>query len=173
MKLVPAGSTGRPASLCILAGLLAVGLLLALSAPQAGADDYNRAGLVIDYGDGNVATFCVSFYEESITGMEVLERAGRQLVGGFGGGAVCAIDGVGCPGDDCWCECRGSSDCTYWIYWHLVDGEWVYSGGGAAGYQVHDGDVEGWIWGGGDTSGGAQPPVYTIEQLEHLCQPPS
>jgi hypothetical protein len=174
MELIPAGSTGRPAKFYTLAGLLVVGLLLAVSALQAGADDYNRAGLVIDYGGGNVATFCVSFYEDSITGIDVLERAGRQLVGGFGGGAVCAIDKVGClDPNDCWCECRGSSDCIYWIYWHLKDGNWKYAGVGAAGYQVHDGDVEGWIWGGGDTSGGAQPPVYTIEQLEHLCQPPS
>jgi len=173
MKLVPAGSTGRQAKLYTLAGLLVVGLLLAVSAPQAGADDYNRAGLVIDYG-GNVATFCVSFYEDSITGMDVLERAGRQLVGGFGGGAVCAIDRVGCPANDCWCECRNpSSGCTYWIYWHLIGGKWVYSSRGAAGYQVHNGDVEGWIWGSGSSSGGAQPPVYTMEQLEPLCQPPS
>jgi len=175
MKLIPAGSTGRLTKLYILAGLLAVRLLFAVSAPQAGADDYNRAGLVIDYGGGNVATFCVSFYEDSITGMDVLERAGRQLVGGFGGGAVCAIDGVGCfDPNDCWCECRNpSSGCTYWIYWHLKDGNWKYAGVGAAGYQVHDGDVEGWIWGSGSTSGGTQPPVYTMEQLEHLCQPPS
>jgi hypothetical protein len=171
MKLVLAGSTERTVRLYTLAGLLIAGLLLAVSAPQAGADDYNRAGLVIDYGDGNVATFCVSFYEDSITGMDVLERAGRQLVGGFGGGAICAIDGVGCPANDCWCECRNpSSGCTYWLYWHLMDGEWVYSSLGATGYQVHDGDVEGWVWGSGDMGEGAQPPVYTIEQL---CQPPS
>ena len=149
MKFVPAGSTGHSAKLYLLAVLLAAGLLFSVSAPRTGADDYNRAGLVIDYGDGNVATFCVSFYEDSITGMDVLEQAGRQLVGGFGGGTVCAIDGVGCPGHDCWCECQGSSDCTYWIYWHLKDGNWEYAGVGAAGYQVYNGDVEGWIWGGG------------------------
>ncbi|MFB0535761.1 MAG: hypothetical protein ACETWR_12360 [Anaerolineae bacterium] len=174
MKLVPAGSTGHPAKLYTLAVLLLAVLLLAVSASQAGAEDYNRAGLVIDYGGGNVATFCVSFYEDSITGMDVLERAGRQLVGGFGGGAVCAIDRVGCLApNDCWCECQRSSDCIYWIYWHLKDGTWKYAGVGAAAYQVHDGDVEGWIWGSGSTSGGAQPPVYTMEQLGPLCQPPS
>jgi len=49
----------------------------------------------------------------------------------------------------------------------------VYSSLGAAAYQVHDGDVEGWVWGSGSTGGGAQPPIYTMEQLEPLCQPPS
>jgi hypothetical protein len=174
MNLVPAGSARHPAKPYIVAAVLAVGLLFAVSGPQAGANDYNRAGLVIDYGDGNVATFCVSFYEESITGMDVLERAGRRLELGFSGGAICAVDGVGCPGNDCWCECRDpSSGCIHWMYWHFLDGKWIYSSLGAAGYQVHDGDVEGWIWGSGDTGGGAQPPVYTMEQLEHLCQPPS
>jgi len=174
MKLLSSCFTKRTASLYTLAGLLVVGLLLAVSAPQAGANDYHRAGLVIDYGGGNVATFCVSFNEDSITGMDVLERAERQLVSGFGGGAICAIDGVGCPANDCWCQCRNpSSGCTYWIYWHLRGGEWVYSSLGAAAYPVHDGEVEGWVWGSGSTGGGAQPPVYTIEQLEPLCQPPS
>ena len=148
-------------------------LLTILLLTPAEADGPNRAGLIIDYGDGNVATFCVEFDEESISGMEVLERAGRELVLGFGGVTVCAIDGVGCLGsDDCWCECGNPSQgCTYWMYWHLKGGEWRYSEAGAAGYPVYDGDVEGWVWGSGSTEGGVQPPVYTIEQICNLLTP--
>jgi hypothetical protein len=138
-------------------------LLIILLLTPAEADGPNRAGLVIDYGDGNAVTFCVEFEEESITGIEVLERAGREFVLGFGGGAVCAVDGVGCPGDDCWCECGNPSQgCIYWMYWHLKGGEWRYSEAGAAAYPIYDGDVEGWVWGSGSTEGGAQPPVCNI-----------
>ena len=141
-------------------------LLTILLLTLAEADGPNRAGLIIDYGDGNVATLCVEFDEGSISGMEVLERAGRELVLGFGGVTVCAIDGVGCPSDKCWCECDNPSQgCTYWMYYHLKDGEWRYSEAGAAGYPVYDGDVEGWVWGSGSTEGGEQPRVYTIEQI--------
>ncbi len=147
-------------------------LLIILLLTPAEADGPNRAGLIIDYGDGNVATLCVEFDEESISGLEVLEQAGRELVLGFGGVTVCAIDGVGCPGDDCWCECGNPSQgCTYWVYHHLKDGEWRYSEAGAAGYPVYDGDVEGWVWGSGSSEGGAQPPVYTIEQICNLLTP--
>jgi hypothetical protein len=147
-------------------------LLASLLPAPAEANGPKQVGLVIDYGDGSVGTFCVEFSEDSISGREVLERAGRQLELGFGGGTVCKIDGVGCPGDNCWCNCQDpSAGCIYWIYWHLVGGGWEYSGGGAAGYQVRDGDVEGWAWGSGSIgSGGVQPPVYTIEQI---CQPPT
>jgi hypothetical protein len=161
----------RPARRWFLLSFILLLLIILLLMP-AEADGPNRAGLVIDYGDGNTATFCVEFDEESITGMEVLERAGRELALGFGGGTVCAIDGVGCPSDNCWCECGNASQgCTYWIYWHLKDGEWRYSEAGAAGYPVYDGDIEGWVWGSGSTQGGAPPPVYTIEQICNLPPP--
>jgi len=161
----------RPARRWFLLSFILLLLIILLLTP-AEADGPNRAGLIVDYGDGNVATFCVEFDEESITGMEVLERAGRELALGFGGVTVCAIDGVGCPSDDCWCECGSASQgCTYWIYWHLKDGEWRYSEAGAAGYPVYNGDIEGWVWGSGSTQGGAQPPVYTIEQICNLPPP--
>ena len=67
---------------------------------------------------------------------------------GFGGAVACSIDGVGCPSTNCWCQCPVVDEsCTYWTYWHLEDGTWIASGGGAGGYQLHDGDIDGWKWG--------------------------
>jgi hypothetical protein len=142
-------------------------LLVSLIPAPAYADGPNQAGLVVDFGHGNVQTYCVSFAGESITGLDMLQQAGLELVTGFGGGAMCSINGVGCPGDDCWCQCHDTSNCTYWIYWHLKGGTWQYSGAGASLYQVHNSDIEGWVWGTGTPGGGAQPPPISFDQI---CQ---
>jgi hypothetical protein len=78
------------------------------------------------------------------------------------GYGVCAIGGEGCPaGQDCFCECRGSP-CAYWVYSHLgPDGSWAISGVGASGWEVRDGDVDGWVWG----DGSAAPPVVAFEEI--------
>jgi hypothetical protein len=78
------------------------------------------------------------------------------------GYGVCAIEGEGCPaGQDCFCQCR-SIPCAYWVYSHRrPDGSWAISGVGASGWEVHDGDVDGWVWGDGSTA----PPIVTFEQI--------
>jgi hypothetical protein len=148
-------------------------LLLGLPAgASVGADGPNRVGLVVQFGDGSVISRCVEFSEPSLSGYEVLARAGLTVVAEFSGlgAAVCKVQNDGCdyPAETCFCQCEGSP-CTYWVYHHLVDGAWQYSGFGAGSYQVSDGAVEGWAWGQGDPNGGVQPPVMTFEQI---CAPP-
>lgn len=129
----------------------------------------HRAGLVVVYGDGTVVTRCVGFAEDSISGVDLIRRSGLPVVldayGGLGYG-VCAIGGVGCAaGQDCFCQCRGNP-CAYWIYSHRqADGAWVASGLGASAWQLHDGDVDGWVWGDGTVS---PPPV----SFEEACASP-
>jgi hypothetical protein len=150
--------------------LIVLALLAAFGSGQsARADGPNRAGLIIDYGGGQVVTDCISFDESSISGLEMLLRSGRTLVTGFGGGTVCSVDGVGCSdGNNCWCECQGSP-CRYWIYYYLSGGQWAYSSQGYTARRVRDGDVEGWVWGEGQlNAGGAMPPLLAFDQL---CAP--
>jgi hypothetical protein len=109
-------------------------------------------------GDGTLATRCVAFSEAEISGLNVLEQSRLEIV--TSQGAVCAIGGTGCPADNCWCQCQGTP-CIYWSYWHWLAGAWEYSQAGAAGYQVHDGDIEGWRWGEGETP----PPAVLFEQI--------
>ena len=117
----------------------------------AGAE-LRHAGLVVVFDDGRTETRCVEFAEESISGAELLERSGLEVVfSGFGGlgSAVCRIDGVGCSDpDDCFCQCRGA-DCAYWSYWGFRDGAWRIFGVGPSQRDVRDGDVDGWVWGSG------------------------
>lgn len=133
-----------------------------------------KAGLVVDFGDGNVYTACVDLGPDGqATGEEVLRASGLDVLIEYSpmGGAVCRIDNRGCnyPAQPCWCECM-SSPCVYWAYHHLVDGQWVYSTRGASSYVVRAGDVEGWAWGAGTVAQGAQPALRTFAEI---CAPPT
>jgi hypothetical protein len=133
----------------------------------------NRAALLIQYGEGEVWTACVPFEEPEITGLELLLRAGLEVVssGSSGmGSMVCKIGQRGC--DDptrCLCECKGAA-CVYWSYWHQVDGAWRYSNVGASSYRVRPGAVEAWVWGPGSIAEAPQPPPIAFDQI---CLPPT
>ena len=155
--------------------ILALLLILGASFSTSQADEFNRAGLVIQFGDGTVVQSCVKFTESSITGYELLNSAGLAVYfEDYGGSnaAVCGLDtgnnSNGCeyPADDCWCECTDPNDCRYWAYHHLIDGAWQYSVDGASGWTIENGMVDGWGWGLGviDNSGVA-PPAIPFEQI--------
>lgn len=160
----------------VAARLVGVALLLAgifvWSPVQAQEAAPSRAGLVIDFGEGNVSTACVDLGNDGqATGEEVLRASGLDVVMEFTavGGAVCRIGNQGCayPSEPCWCQCM-SSPCIYWAYYHLVGGQWVYSSTGASTHIVHSGDVEGWAWGAGTVAIGALPALRTFDQI---CAP--
>ena len=101
----------------------------------------NHVALVIEHGDGSVATSCVSFSDTSITGQRVLEIAAvswsGQSFGGFGQ-AVCALDGepahyATCPGKD-----------NYWaIFGSRAGGAWQLAAAGISTLTFSNGDAEG------------------------------
>ncbi len=154
---------------------LGVGLAPAIAGNStvcaAAATGAPHAALVVDTGSG-VATYCVALGAPSITGIQLVEQAGRQSGMtyrlGFGGQAVCMLNGVGGPsGDDC---LTGQS--SYWGFW-VGDGSggWTWSSAGAGSVSVHDGDVQGWAWGVGiDGATHPQPPAT---RLTDVCKAPS
>ncbi len=117
------------------------------------------AGLVVQFEDGSVVTDCLSFSEKNITGLELLGRSGLDIA--TWGTAVCRIGSAGCdyPAERCFCECL-APPCRFWSYWQWRDGRWVYSEVGASQRQVSDGDIDGWVWGDGQS-----PPVAIPEQI--------
>lgn len=152
-----------------LTGIVLLWLGLFWFALPVAAETPNRAGLIILHGDGRVATRCVEFSEESISGAELLTRSGLALnLEATGMGAsVCSIEGEGCgPGSNCFCQCQ-SSPCLYWSYWQMDAGEWRYANLGAGLTQVRDGMVEGWVWGEGNMRDEAEskPPLMTLDDL--------
>jgi hypothetical protein len=140
-------------------------------------DDGNRAGLVVQFGDGSLFTACVELGPAgTATGEEVLQSSGLTALidygSGYSGGTVCKIEGEGCdfPAENCFCQCtmKPGDPCIYWSYFHLVDGQWRYSPQGASMYEVAPGDVEGWAWGLGSSGTGVAPPVIPFEEI---CYP--
>jgi len=132
-----------------LALLLPVAILASLAslAPVAtvvtscAAAGSNHAALVVEHADGSVVTRCVAFDTGSISGEELLNRAGiawsAKTFGGFGD-AVCALDGepaqyADCPGKD-----------RYWAVFVARSGaSWQLANVGISALAMHDGDAEG------------------------------
>jgi hypothetical protein len=147
---------------------LGFGPALAGGAPAcaAAASGAPHAALVVDTGS-DVTTYCVALGAPSITGIQLIQKAGQQFGLsyrlGFGGQAVCMLNGVGGPsGDDC---LTGQSE--YWGYW-IGDGSggWTWSSSGAASATASDGDVQGWAWGVGiDGTTHPQPPATSLADV--------
>jgi hypothetical protein len=109
----------------------------------------HQAGLAVFSGDGSVYTACVSFTEDSISGLDLLDRSGLSIETATNpnqGTAVCKINGVGCPSNDCFCKMP-----DYWSYWQPNESGWAYSATGSDQSQVVDGGVNAWSWGAGDS----------------------
>ncbi len=164
--------TLRAAVLGALVGSLAVAGMVssAFSAPAGPeAQALNRVAIVVDTGSGPVSR-CVSFAEDSISGIEALNRAGlAPVVRGFSGegGAVCGLNGVGCPADSSCLTCQAPN---YWAYYRADNGAggFAYSSVGAGAIAVTDGDVEGWRWGTG-----AAPSYRSFGSICPLQPPPT
>jgi hypothetical protein len=118
----------------------------------------SQVGLAIFPGDGTVITACVSFTEQSISGLELLQRSGASLETATNptqGTAVCKIGDVGCPPGDCFCSMP-----TYWSFWQLSGEVWEYAVLGAEQSQVVNGAVNAWSWASGDP-----PPMITYQNI--------
>ncbi|MEM7118817.1 MAG: hypothetical protein AAF614_40745 [Chloroflexota bacterium] len=139
-------------------------LLSAVFLSGVSAQTTQRAGVVVDFGNGRFQTACITFTEPQISGLELLQRADLPLeVDEQAAGAlVCGIDGTGCPADDCFCQCRSGTDCQFWNYAHLQNGAWQFSGVGASQYTVINGDVDGWAWG---NNGTLPAPNFSLEMI--------
>ncbi len=156
--------------LIILIGLVLIIVGLAPTHAQGPDGRAHHAGVVVQYPTGEIVSACVGFDEETISGYDLMARAGFDVVaeGSNGLGAlVCSIDGQGCdyPNESCACRCEGGSECDYWAYTHLIDGVWQYSTLGASSYKVRDGAVDGWSWGGGAPGQGSTPPLTSWDAV--------
>ncbi len=106
-------------------------------------DGEKDADVIVQFGDSDAVIRPIEFRGD-ISGLDALELSGLDVVTtttGFGP-AVCSIDGVGCPADDCFCRTE------YWGY-NRWDGEaWLgYMVGADTSVISQTGSVEGWIWG--------------------------
>jgi prenyltransferase beta subunit len=113
-------------------------------APQDPIDPSNHADVVVDFGDGHLTVRRITFISPTISSLEALQLSGLDTtVASFDfGAAICAVDGVGCSADNCFCD-----DTRFWGLYRWQDGAWVASQVGAGDAEVKPGDVDGWRWG--------------------------
>ncbi len=119
-----------------------------------------RAALVIDHGDGSRMTRVVEFSGESLTGLQLLQRSGLEVIThetSFGT-SICAIGGEGQPAEDCF----GDPDGRYWGLNILgEDNTWRASEVGVSDCVVVDNSVLGFIF----AIYGTEQPTITREEI--------
>jgi hypothetical protein len=150
------------ASLAFTAGIVVAG-----PAPFACAGPGPDATLVVDTGSSE-QFLCIALDADSVSGLHLIELAGQQhglsYSFGYQGQAVCMLAGVGSNEEECF-----SGGEPFWGYWRASGSSWTWSGTGAGGTVVEDGDVEGWSWGTGNDGGSHQQPPMTSH--EAVCGP--
>ncbi len=144
------------ATLALVLSLMPAGAALAHVAPPPVAaiaahgehtGTLSSAAVVVDLGDGATAVRWVDF-DLPLSGLEVLQASGLDVTvaeSSFGP-AVCAIEGVGCPADNCFCNPD-----LFWNYSFWDGSAWQsYPVGANDSIVEAHGAIEGWRWGAFD-----------------------
>ncbi|MCS6880246.1 MAG: hypothetical protein RMK84_06215 [Oscillochloridaceae bacterium] len=137
------------------------------ASPTSRADQPTEAGLVIEYDDGRIATFCVDTGDPfGMTAEQLLLAAPleTQMFREYGSIFVCRIGDRGCPRDNCLCAYAGDApQSRLWMSYRLRNGVWQRPEPAEVNLsrrRVFPGDVEAWVWGypgDGHGQGAAQP----------------
>ncbi|MFZ2488574.1 MAG: prenyltransferase/squalene oxidase repeat-containing protein [Anaerolineae bacterium] len=158
----PSRTAFRPAAAALL-GLFLLVILLGLTASPSTAQDSNQpfatqtgpnqADIVVDLGDGRTIARHIVFTQTTVSGLQALRLTGLNVTtADFSfGSAVCAIEGVGCPATNCFCNAN-----KFWGYKYWDGAAWQNYMIGASASTIGNGAVDGWIWG---RSGSALPAV--------------
>ena len=129
----------------------------------------HRAAVWVSFGDGARQVACVAFDEPSLTGFELLERAGLDIAAkDFGpalGQALCRLSGVagaaGCdyPNESCFCSDSGGT----WVLFQESSGtgSWTRSETGASQSVVKGGSGLALLWGTEDVA----PPACSAAEI--------
>jgi hypothetical protein len=126
----------------------------------------NTAAVVVQLDDQRSVVRWIDF-TAPISGIAALELSGLDVTVGETsfGPAVCAIEGVGCPADNCFCNAD-----LFWSY-NFWDGEaWQGYPVGASTSEISTtGAIEGWRWGAfGSIQAAPDPAVAAASALEWL-----
>ncbi len=124
---------------------------------NGGGNDSKELDIVVQFDNQGSIIRNISFTEE-ISGLQALLMSDLDVVtvSTSFGPAVCSIEGVGCPADDCFC---GGN--FYWGYSYWDGDAWQsYPVGAGSSTISQTGAVEGWLWG---QFGDVQTP-YSVTQ---------
>lgn len=152
--------------------LFTVLLALMLVTTAAFAQDGSKhVALVIQFPD-RVYTEIVTVPADATTA-DVMEAATIpvEMAEFSWGKAICNIDGVGNPVDDCFADPE-----HFWAFFHLnaTEDGWDVSQVGVSDYTPADQAVEGFAWSGFDANYNptVYPPVKTYDEIASELNPP-
>ena len=149
-----------------LAALVALALLLVGStrgAVPAAAQDQLQAGVIVQVDEHAQAVRQIDF-SGAISGLQLLQLSGLDIAtASFPfGQAVCSIEGVGCPADNCFCDPD-----RFWHYRYWDGSDWQdYGVGASASVISRTGAIEGWQWGG--AAAVQSPPTAAVAVAQAL-----
>lgn len=153
----------RALSAFTFTAIIAIGLGLLPGVAQAQGPD--RAHVIVQFDDTSLTVRPIDF-TAPISGLLALQLTGLDMTTqSFGWGtAVCAIEGVGCPADNCFCD-----PTNFWSYNYWDGSAWQSYMVGADSSTVGNGAVEGWRWGPwGSEIKAARPITAAATALEWL-----
>jgi len=150
--------------LAAVVGALAT-LMLVPAATAYGQDTATVAQLV-EFPNGDLKPFCRDL-ETPTDNITALKATGLDLTikdWGFGF-TVCAIEGLGCPEEDCFCKCP-LPECTQWTFfrWNAQARAWETT----EDTTIRAGDVVAWLWTELDTTVDYPWPPAETPSLENV-----
>ena len=129
-----------------------------LHAPDTSNSSKGQAiQIVVQFDKGDFLVERVTIHP-GVSGLQALESTGLDIdIKDFGDGyfAVCGIEAVGCPADDCFCDQE-----KFWNYEYWDGSTWLSYQIGASDSSLSGGEIEGWRWGEFDAE--KLPPLQEI-----------
>ena len=142
-------------------------LLLALTPGSATAQEVKQGDVIIQF-DATTQVVRPFTFTNEVSGLDVLRLSGLEVVtvSTSFGPAVCSIEGVGCPAEDCFCN-----PSKYWAYAYWDGAAWQsYAVGAGSSVISRTGAVEGWRWGEfGQAQAAASAALAAADALEWLA----
>ena len=115
------------------------------------AQDGTQVGVVLSPDDENITNSFQTVADTGITALDTLLLSGAKVVTvdfGFAT-AVCSINGIGQPSDNCF----GDPEGRFWAFFvQKRGGTWEFSEIGADLYPVQDGDLISFVWTASDAN---------------------
>jgi hypothetical protein len=140
--------------------------LLLVPAATAYSQDTATVAQLVEFPSGELMPFCRDL-ESPTDNITALKATGLDLtIKDWGWGlTLCAIEGLGCPEDNCWCECP-LPECTQWTFfrWNTASRAWETT----EDTTIRAGDVVAWLWTGLDTTADWPWPPAETPSLENV-----
>jgi hypothetical protein len=144
----------------------AMAILLLVPAATAYSQDTATVAQLVEFPSGELMPFCRDL-ETPTDNITALRATGLDLIikdWGFGY-TVCAIEGLGCPEDQCFCKCP-LPECEQWTFfrWNAHTRAWETT----EDTTIQAGDVVAWLWTELDTTVDYPWPPAETPSLENV-----